>query len=43
MPPLVAQYGAMPGRASWLWTDPMLMILPLARWTMPGAKCRATR
>ena len=43
IPPLVALYGAMPGRASWLCTDPMLMILPLPRWTMPRATRWLTR
>ena len=33
----------MPGRASWLCTDPMLMILPLPRSTMPRATRCLTR
>ena len=33
----------MPGRASWLCTDPILMILPLPRATMPRATRWLTR
>src|SRR3954470_2689826 len=43
MPPLLAEYGVMPGRANWLWTEPMFTILPWPALIMLGATCWAMR